>query len=334
MFSLSAKRPRGDDIEDYLQHDSKKPRPTPLPLRVSPNSLYNASTAQQNQFASRSIPPALTPADSSDDDDDNNGLRDANAQAAQSGWLSQLVPRPPAPEPESAMDLDMAESHPLAGGDNLSPWPVSARSGGSVQPSPIPQHLINQSLNISGGRTATPIYGHFTVNMNVEAMMEDDPSMPTQESAPSSNSDERNGEPEWWRRRRLPSPISEDEDRMSNNNQNYGTGVPNDQGLSVTDTPPLGIASGPTSSWSVAPERGECGREQDLSVTPMEASTAAILRNRSSFADLAGNGRESIVNNAASTAEKGKISFSMGYRADCDKCRRRVPGHYSHIIRS
>lgn len=23
MFSLSAKRPRGDDIEDYLQHDSK-----------------------------------------------------------------------------------------------------------------------------------------------------------------------------------------------------------------------------------------------------------------------------------------------------------------------
>ncbi|PYH93504.1 hypothetical protein BO71DRAFT_381483 [Aspergillus ellipticus CBS 707.79] len=34
----------------------------------------------------------------------------------------------------------------------------------------------------------------------------------------------------------------------------------------------------------------------------------------------------------ASTSKK-KAAFSMGYRADCDKCRRRVPGHYSHIIR-
>lgn len=25
-------------------------------------------------------------------------------------------------------------------------------------------------------------------------------------------------------------------------------------------------------------------------------------------------------------------SFSMGYRADCDKCRLKVPGHFSHII--
>lgn len=27
-----------------------------------------------------------------------------------------------------------------------------------------------------------------------------------------------------------------------------------------------------------------------------------------------------------------KRSFSMGYRADCEKCRNRVPGHFSHII--
>ena len=25
-------------------------------------------------------------------------------------------------------------------------------------------------------------------------------------------------------------------------------------------------------------------------------------------------------------------SFSMGYRADCEKCRMKVPGHFSHII--
>ncbi|KAL4821685.1 hypothetical protein BDW67DRAFT_149308 [Aspergillus spinulosporus] len=27
-----------------------------------------------------------------------------------------------------------------------------------------------------------------------------------------------------------------------------------------------------------------------------------------------------------------RLVFSMGYRADCDRCRNRVPGHYSHIL--
>jgi hypothetical protein len=27
-----------------------------------------------------------------------------------------------------------------------------------------------------------------------------------------------------------------------------------------------------------------------------------------------------------------KKSFSMGFRADCDKCRAKVPGHFNHII--
>ena len=28
-----------------------------------------------------------------------------------------------------------------------------------------------------------------------------------------------------------------------------------------------------------------------------------------------------------------KVVFSMGFRADCEKCRERVPGHYSHVLR-
>jgi hypothetical protein len=27
-----------------------------------------------------------------------------------------------------------------------------------------------------------------------------------------------------------------------------------------------------------------------------------------------------------------KRGFSMGYRSDCEKCRMRVPGHFSHVI--
>ena len=29
----------------------------------------------------------------------------------------------------------------------------------------------------------------------------------------------------------------------------------------------------------------------------------------------------------------GRPVLSMGYRADCDKCRARVPGHYTHVLR-
>ena len=31
---------------------------------------------------------------------------------------------------------------------------------------------------------------------------------------------------------------------------------------------------------------------------------------------------------------RGKVSFSMGFRGDCEKCRERVPGHYSHVLKS
>lgn len=37
--------------------------------------------------------------------------------------------------------------------------------------------------------------------------------------------------------------------------------------------------------------------------------------------DMTGNGGGTV-----------KRSFSMGYRADCEKCRMKVPGHFSHII--
>lgn len=38
------------------------------------------------------------------------------------------------------------------------------------------------------------------------------------------------------------------------------------------------------------------------------------------------------VSTAEERAPVMKRSFSMGYRADCEKCRQRVPGHFSHII--
>lgn len=50
MFSLSAKRPRGDDIEDYLQHDSKvRERDRWPPLTNNP--VWNSSDPRQKDQA-------------------------------------------------------------------------------------------------------------------------------------------------------------------------------------------------------------------------------------------------------------------------------------------
>ena len=32
-------------------------------------------------------------------------------------------------------------------------------------------------------------------------------------------------------------------------------------------------------------------------------------------------------------ANRGRMIIAMGYRADCEKCQLRVPGHYSHFVR-
>ncbi|RMJ23008.1 hypothetical protein PHISP_06122 [Aspergillus sp. HF37] len=37
---------------------------------------------------------------------------------------------------------------------------------------------------------------------------------------------------------------------------------------------------------------------------------------------------------ADTPSTKKKVGVSMGYRADCDKCRLKISGHYSHIIRA
>ncbi|KAL1922847.1 uncharacterized protein VTP21DRAFT_9223 [Calcarisporiella thermophila] len=49
----------------------------------------------------------------------------------------------------------------------------------------------------------------------------------------------------------------------------------------------------------------------------------------------AGELREAAPKNTSSAGlkESGTRIFLMGYRGDCEKCRLRVPGHYSHIIR-
>ena len=43
---------------------------------------------------------------------------------------------------------------------------------------------------------------------------------------------------------------------------------------------------------------------------------------------------DSNINDKRRASTTGKTMLSMGYRADCEKCRTRVPGHYNHVIRT
>ncbi|KAB8302318.1 hypothetical protein EYC80_005751 [Monilinia laxa] len=104
------------------------------------------------------------------------------------------------------------------------------------------------------------------------------------------------------RGRRLPSPISEGE--MSPSVIVEGI---NDMQMEVESSFP-------------SPEL-----EKEISTPHKKGHTRSkhSLRNwNGSTGDLAGN------LNGVGT----KRSFSMGYRADCEKCRNKVPGHFSHII--
>lgn len=166
------------------------------------------------------------------------------------------------------MDIDSSEC-----AESPQPW----RSVESSQPSPctITPRILSynpQEIN-NGGRIPTPIYGHFNqVERNIE--MDSPKTDPQTQQEIAHNL--------FLRRRRLPSPISEDE----------ATDAPDGMG-------------------------GMLGR-LDMGQRPNAASPFRTNK-------MWGGG---------AAPAKGKITISMGYRADCDKCRMKVPGHYNHLIRT
>jgi hypothetical protein len=245
-------------------------------------------------------------------------------------WREEKKPalqnrRPPTLTVDTAMDIDMVDSYPLQNGDNLSPWPVSATAtatkvnggGGRSQPSPIPQHLVSQSLNISGGRTATPIHGHFTLNMRPERMIESN-NVNSPVRVPSKTAEEA----DWWRRRRLPSPISESGDTAEEQLNEPLASPPTDE-----DT--LDMSNWPDSPSSMAVDSDITSPPQTFLQVP-EQSIDIPARLYSDDHHMAAISEPV----TATTRRKGKIGFAMGYRADCEKCQMKVPGHYSHIVRS
>ena len=103
-------------------------------------------------------------------------------------------------------------------------------------------------------------------------------------------------ESDWWRRRWLPSP----NDDLDEPNTAMGGA---DGMIDTLNINPL-VLDGTTTS-QIPITRPECG--------------LAIFQRRTQ-PDGRNDGHRS-------------IRLTMGYRADCEKCVHRVPGHYSHIVR-
>ncbi|KKZ64686.1 hypothetical protein EMCG_01374 [[Emmonsia] crescens] len=401
MLGLSAKRQREDDFEGpelHWERDRKKPRP--LPFRTSPTSKHTTLFSQTRQFLPVvDIPATITPVESSDDDDNGTASDMVLSPRSQTGnkddlpFLSIRVQ----PSLDTDSDFEMTDQ-PRSSSNPISPCSTAGLAPswlGSAIPSPIPHRLITQSLNISGGRTATPIYGHFTVNMNLNAMSQgcsiaNDTSTVVPSSTAGSasatataatiSSSSTGSLPaltdveDWWRRRRLPSPISEDEVSPTTTfphiNRHLKTKIPTTTRTSTSPSsthawerksPNTSSSEQQQQPWT-ASHHHLVNHNDDVATTTIGSSNPTpythqhtpphnhnwhINKNSHAWSHQSTttttypntNDISPVANYDTTTPQReitgrsSKISIAMGYRADCDKCQRRVPGHYSHIIR-
>lgn len=82
----------------------------------------------------------------------------------------------------------------------------------------------------------------------------------------------------------------------------------------------------PISEGSVSPVKQAFVQEDvmDMDVSSPEKVTPKKGHSRN---------RHATRNHTGFTPENAGVKrFSMGYRADCEKCRMKVPGHYSHVV--
>ncbi|EEH19735.1 hypothetical protein PABG_01994 [Paracoccidioides brasiliensis Pb03] len=387
MSSICSKRQRDNDFEAQdvdWERERERKKLRPLPFRASPTSKHTTLFSQTHQFLSVDILPTITPVESSDDDENGTVSDMVLSPRSQMGrkddmpFLSIRVQ----PSPDTDSDLEMTDQprssnnfSPLSTG--LTPsWP------GNAVPSPIPHHLITQSLNISGGRTATPIYGHFTTDMKVDAMSQRSdnannnppsssavPAAASNPALPSSSSRDPTAGEDWSRRRRLPSPISEDEISPTHPfpqanrilEPDTTPASPSTSTHCLEETSPNHASSAPQ-SWTTH------ALNQTSTTTTITSSTSTSTSDQytgiSNLAPLTQDSSASCLQHAVGSDDrdayhsdgwvtqtttaplsppaahdmtprpgKSKIIIAMGFRSDCDKCQRRVPGHYSHIIR-
>lgn len=310
---------KGIRLEERRADEEQKPRT--LPFRTSPTSNY-ALLFSQTSSRSRPRPfltSNITPVESSEDEEQQPSCQYSNPVCAQSSFQMTTRSSPPYELGESNdadADMDMIDSQIS---ESSVPWgPVRNRVASPPQPSNVdlildPSERASQDMAL-GGRIPTPRWGHFhSVNTNVDVF--DTPgdiqtpsalhstqnagsqtpgirasqkfqTTPLCTNSVNSQSQAETDHGLFLRRRRLPSPISEDENMISP--------------TEITQEVEILDLRDPHQDFSYQSKTSK-------TLTPNERHMAS--------------------------PNTGKMMLSMGFRADCEKCRTRVPGHYNHIIR-
>ena len=240
----------------------------------------------------------------------------------------------------SDMDMDMATDDPMG--------PASAMAYGEPNQHLAPGPAQSDEDSVTASRIPTPIQPSFATQIrgnnnwggaagnimhnNISMAGPEDRSVPRTLEHPAIM-----GEWSMVQNRSLPSPISESGIEESGNpdmvmDSMALQGASYDQ-VSHEHTEGCGEHDG---EYLQNPDRLSAMR---YSPVPMSGSSPARGSNGGMDGDSAATpsprkghtrSRHTIV---AWTAQPGmKRAFSIGYRADCEKCRNKVPGHFNHII--
>jgi hypothetical protein len=239
------------------------------------------------------VPALLTPVESSDDDIASNDLN------FETGRL------PPLDDSNTSSDSSTTSIKVVVGDDGdmemadsqprefSSPQPWQRqRSNDMLVPPNIP-YLLDTQHRQGSERMPTPIYGHFN-DSDVNMDMNGAGVRPSTLLSPLIREEE---EPSWWRGHRLPSPVD-------------------------------------TFDGLMTPVSQADGMMDRLNVNTAGSNDAS--RNETPFPALSDQGLSIFEGQSESFGVEPDASRSrrltMGFRTDCDKCQRRVPGHYSHIV--
>lgn len=297
MADLFVSRKRGrEEEEDDLQLYAPDTKRSTLPFRTSPNTWHIRHHSKSHSRPSPLFTQTITPADSSEEENSppfqptNNAYQQQDPSFSTSSNLHR--------DQSFDSDMDMMDSLPLISPRQWAPPPCSP----SPTASPCTMEFEHSDLkqtqnNLTGGRLPTPIYGHFQRSIDAKMDMGGNPE--THASRLQQEVDYEN----YVRRRRLPTPIDEDE-TMDSSSAMSG------------DMMDLHL-NGHT-------------RRGGVDYTHHRSQILGSPENSAPF--------QSISDTLSSSADYGappprKLSFSMGPRANCELCIRRVPGHSNHIIR-
>ncbi|KAI1388045.1 uncharacterized protein F4822DRAFT_430800 [Hypoxylon trugodes] len=305
----------------FTEHRNK--RLQSLPLRTSPTQKrWSGPPGFPAATAATTPPTTITPTDSDSED----------AQYPQQSNPSMDVDR------DTDMMVDSASEH--------------------IHPASSQPEIVDPSTT---GRMPTPIHCSFAaqvrgnnwgpINQTMHAanrlvnapMSDDEVGLAQAEPFPTGHDESSvprslGGAAEWSmvQNRRLPSPISESggEDTPTSPGMVLDSRLPAAAQLQRPYLPHLPHSTNPHAMaihpniQTIPPATDSDAGMMDADPASSPSSAPATPSPRGKF----GHSRSKHTLNSWTLQPGMKKSFSIGYRADCEKCRMKIPGHFNHII--